>query len=587
MNLPEFLKEVDHLASKMTNNDLEAFLHEIARILPEEGRNRFLHTLKAFGNSLERTVNTAKNDGCEMLRADIEKIQEKLLEINKGKRSLDSEYNEEWDDWYNSDVDQILFSDPQGVLEDINRAIELLHRCVDMEVYKEGCELAEIISFLEVSAEGDYEDFDGSPLGMDMLCSYELLKYDFKKIVQDALYLTYLGNALEDRADELFCIIGNLQCYDIKLEDIMQIGNHELPEFDEFLLIWIDYLGLQNGKCTEKLLMDAQSLVKDDDVLLENSRKLVDQHPTLFEQLLRMKLDSGENDKMFKIGMEALDKIPDELVIRSKIALLTAEYASRLNADVTSETCWVEAFRSDSSAVNYLRIRFLTQDWTQYENNVRAIYEQVYRKTKELNKRRFYGKDGEKENCLYFNEYLVMLFFDHQFDKVFKTGLNEKKAVGWSETFMKQGLAFFLLLLYDGEELPVGLKVMMGGASSACAFNSGAFFEGTNKNVAENNETLFWQLFSQWKRQVQIYTDERKEWLASIDKIIAQRVQGIMEGNHRNYYGECASFIAALGEVQESVGIRNAKSGIMERYRSEYSRRSAFHKELKVYGMKK
>ncbi|MGN0314055.1 MAG: hypothetical protein ACI4EG_04590 [Fusicatenibacter sp.] len=77
------------------------------------------------------------------------------------------------------------------------------------------------------------------------------------------------------------------------------------------------------------------------------------------------------------------------------------------------------------------------------------------------------------------------------------------------------------------------------------------------------------------------------EWLERIDHLISVRVTGIMEKNHRNYYGECAAFIAAFGEVQESLGIPGAKAQIMERYRSAYSRRSAFHQELRAFGMKK
>ena len=49
----------------------------------------------------------------------------------------------------------------------------------------------------------------------------------------------------------------------------------------------------------------------------------------------------------------------------------------------------------------------------------------------------------------------------------------------------------------------------------------------------------------------------------------------------------CAAFIAAFGEVQESLGNPNAKAQIMNQYQSEYSRRTAFHRELKAYGMKK
>lgn len=589
MNLIELLKETDNITKELSRDDLEAFIHEIARTLPEGGRNRFLNILMSFGDlpKSKDVLNTTMDKEYTTLLDEVKEIKEKLLEIDNGERCLESEYNEEWDDWYNSDDDQILFSDTKNILKDIDSAMELLHRCVDMEVYKEGWELAEVLSLLNISADGDYDDFDGSPLGMKELDSFSLLGHDYEKMVQESLYLAYMGNILEQRADKLFSIIDNFQCNNISIEDILKIGNRILPEFNEFVLLWINYLGFQNGNTVEKLLLDAQSMLQDDDALLENARKYVEQHPVLFEQLLRMKLTSGENNKMFIIGMEALNIIPVSLIIRSKIALLTAEYASRLQSEAASEICWVEAFRSDSSAINFMRIRFLTRDWSKYADEVSVICEETYEKTRVKNKISVYGRYDSRENYLFPNEYFVILFFDKQFDRVFQMGISETKAVGWSSTFMKQGLAFFLLMLYDGAELPIGLKNMNGRASSACGFKMTEFFYGTNQCGFEDDEAMFWKLFYQWKNQVQISDDKKQEWLTEIEHKIALRVKGIMDGNHRNYYGECASYIAALGEVQESTGILNAKNSIMEKFKKEYSRRRAFHQELCAYGMKK
>ena len=60
-----------------------------------------------------------------------------------------------------------------------------------------------------------------------------------------------------------------------------------------------------------------------------------------------------------------------------------------------------------------------------------------------------------------------------------------------------------------------------------------------------------------------------------------------MNANRRNYYEECAAFVAALGEVLESRGKQGAKNALMEKYRMEYNRRRAFHEELRRYGMKR
>jgi hypothetical protein len=180
-----------------------------------------------------------------------------------------------------------------------------------------------------------------------------------------------------------------------------------------------------------------------------------------------------------------------------------------------------------------------------------------------------------------------MLFFDEEFGKVHTMVMDEKNALGWSATFMKQGLALMLLLFYEGAELPAGLRAMSRRAALECGFKTAEYIKGTGLSIEMDDDALFWDLFSQWKNNVQIAEGETEQWLSRIDQWIALRVEGIMNNNRRDYYGECASYIAGLGEVWESLGIQSAKARIMEKYKSAYSRRTAFHKALRTYGMQK
>lgn len=588
MKLPKFLKEVDVLSQNLSHENMEILIHEIARTWPENRRNNLLQLMRSYENiSGSKSCKKCIDDGISQIITGIESIKERLTQINSADRLLESEYNEEWDDWYNSDVDEVLFSDPKGILKDINEAMELIHTCVDRELYKEGYELSEILSVLEVSSEGDYCDYDGSPLYMCELDQYNLLGHEYIPFVKECLYLTYMGNQLEDRADEIYCMMDNFRCNDVKLEDIMQSGNDELPQFDAFLPMWIGYLGAQKSKSAEKLLREAQSMIQDESCLLENARKYVTEHPFLYQQFLEIKLNSDESDSMFQIGIEAMEKIPSSYLIRSEIALLTAEYAVKLNDPEKMEKCWIEAFRSETTVVNYMRIRICSSNWKQWEQELKFIIEQTYQETKNRDKSLSYDMNDERENYLYREYYCTMLFFEEQFERMYSVGMNEKNALGWSSTFMKQGLAFMFLLLFQGEKFPEGMKAMQSRAKSACEISADKFYRGTEINSKLSDNELFSQHFNSWKNEVQLTAEEIKKWLERIEKWIAGRVTGIMEGNHRNYYGECASFIAAFGEVQESLGIPDAKAHIMERYRSEYSRRSAFRKELVIYGMKK
>lgn len=83
---------------------------------------------------------------------------------------------------------------------------------------------------------------------------------------------------------------------------------------------------------------------------------------------------------------------------------------------------------------------------------------------------------------------------------------------------------------------------------------------------------------------MQMESDVRSRAGKRITALLEKRIEGIMNANRRNYYGECAAYIAALGEVRESMGETGAKQRLMNSYRDKYSRRSAFREEMRHYG---
>ena len=588
MNLPQFLKQIDSIITDMKKKDMAGFVHEIARTLPENRRDSFLKTLKEMSLGEDRKQRS-DTDSAKELSLKVNEIIEILTDINDGDRCLESEYNEEWDDWYNPDVPEILFSDPEQLLDEIRYGIHLLHRCMDEEEYDSGRQLAELLSVLEVPVTGDYEGYYGSAsIDVDDLYENSLLDGRIEELLKEALFVTYMGNALSDRPDEIYCMMGNFRCYDIRLEEVMQLGNHDLPEFHEFLPLWIDYLGKQKGRDADRLLSEAQGMITDEGQLLENARKYVDQHPELYKQILEDGMEKEDNERLYRIGLEAMEKIPENKLIRSEIALLTSEYAYKANQRSVVEYCWLEAFRSDTSVMNYMRLRFRVEKWNNYKKTVREIYTAARKSTQNSDKPARYDYEAlQSDNKLYETPYYFILFFEGNIKTVIRDGMSMEKPLGWSSTFMKEGLSLLLLLLYEGTgELSKGLQVMLSRVVSASKFDVVSFCIGEYRNRDMGKTELFWSLFSEWKDSWRLSKEDAEEWLRFSEQLIAKRTAGIMEANRRNYYGECAAFIAALGEVNESRGLNQAKSLIMEQYKKEYSRRRAFHQELRYYGMK-
>ena len=590
MRLPQFLKEVDEITGSMEQEELTAFVHEMARTLDEGRREGFLDMLNRYYGEADKSDDeepvTPQDDGQANTVNKIESIIVELEEINEGEKHLDSEYNEEWDDWYNSDEEEVLFSDPDNLLVTVSEAITLIHKCVDMNLIEEGCRLVETVCYLEVYAEGDYNDYDGSTLGIEKLYEHKLLYGNIEDCLKECLYLTYLGNDLHERAENIYLLFDRFRNHRVRLEDILQMGDRELPEFDDFLSLWIDYLGAKQGYCAKRLLEEAQSMVQDDFALLENARKFVEVHPELYLQLMGMRENSGGDVKMLEIGLEALDKISPELMLRSEIALKTAEYADKLCQFDVSEKCWIEALKSNTNVINYMRVKFLTRNPDHYKDEVLTIIKDRFEESKKYNRLFRFESMYEDRNVLDKNDYCVMMFFAEKYDVVEKVGMSAREALGWSATFMKEGISFMLLLLFEGRNYPAGMKEMIRRAMNACSFKTEKLYKGTDEKTDKSNEALFVELFEGWKNKISLPEDLPAKWIMKIENLMEKRTTGIMEANRRNYYGECASFIAALGEVKESKGQVGEKNRILLHYKREYQRRRAFHDELRRYGMR-
>ena len=383
--------------------------------------------------------------------------------------------------------------------------------------------------------------------------------------MQECLYVTYMGNKLQYRAENMFRLIQKFQEYEVRLEDVLQMGNRDLPQFEQFLPLWIEYLGKQNGMGVNNLLEEAQALTGDEQQKLDIARKFSGIHPELYVRILEENLNSDSNQRMLNIGLEALEKVKNNGNVRKQIALLAARYAYALDNAGISEYCWLEAFRSEPAVINYMRLRFLSRNWSDYEEKAIQI-----------------SKNSSKKDRI---NYYMLMFWNGEFDQVMKSGMNVKEPLGWSFTFMKEGIAAFLLLLYKGKTLPAGLKSMREKLMHACEFEKDKFYAGTTIVSEDSNIELFWELFSNWKDTVVISGKEKTQWMKKMDYLITIRFDGIMEANRRNYYGECAAFIAAWGETLESLGEPNAKIRFMRRYKEKYPRRRAFIGELRNYGL--
>lgn len=582
MNLSKFLKETDTIAAAMSQDQLTGFIHDIARTLPEKDRDDFLTRLRETHEKKEPAQNLHSHS--KDFSKQYQSIKAKLELIESWELCLVGSLNEEYDDWYDSDSEEFIYEDPNGVTDIIEEACRFLHQCVDCEEYKAACEIARILVTLDIMVGGDYQDYADEPLNISELSWHHLGNIDYKALVIDALHGAYCANKLTERAKALYEIIKSSGRNDITLEMVMQNGR-ELPDIEQFLPLWIAYLGNLTGANAERLLKEAFELSGDSEQLLVSARRYHDTHPELYEQYI-LNIQANKDDKtLLAIGEEALKTIRTRYLVRSRIALCMSRAALRCDMGEEAERYWLEAFRSDTRVVNYLRLLMECKDFSQVREKARSIYHSLYPQLAE-NRYGYSAYEGQKENLVSPSNTYMLAFLGGEFQFVKEHGMNVKGSLGWSDTFMKCGMAAFLLLFMEDAVLGVGGSSMCDIVVSSIGFDKTDYEKGILKAIGGSSEEFFWKCWSYWKKTISFSGEEKRRYLDWIKGLLTMRVKGIMEGNHRKYYGECAEYIAALGEAVESTGVVNGKQILMMEYKDMYSRRSAFHRELRQYGMK-
>lgn len=601
MNFTQFLKAVDQAAAAMSKEQLAEFIHDTARTLPENHREDFLAEMLLFAGGKETHICPEPSKADQEAAADFEQkrsfLRTRLERMESGELCLEGSLNPEYDDWYSSAEEEFLYSDPEGILDIIEEACRFVHQCVDCEEYQAACELTGILIGLDIMVGGEYQEYTDEPININDLKSYHLGNVDYRTLVIDAARAAYCASALSERADELYITLMNSGRRDITLEMILQ-GGRELPEIDAFLPLWIEHLGRMTGSSAGKLLQEALELADDGEQLLANARKYCGEHPELYEQYLTANQGKTDADSLLAVGTEALEAIEKKYLVRSRIALLTSRTALEQDRPELAETCWLEAFRSDTRVVNYLRLLMECRDFS----NVREAAAQIYRETcSQLRKDSYFlpVAGGGRENQVNPTQAYLLAFLGGEFDYVRERAMNATNSLGWSASFMKCGLAAFLLLLTEDGSLPQDaaqqggeLKTMKPGARemlrrivAAVGFDKSEYEKGTLRFIEESNEGWFLTCWNRWKRTVPLSREQREALLGWAEGLVTKRVQGIMEGNHRNYYGECAAYIAVLGEARESGGEPNGKQATMAKYMEAYNRRSAFRQVMRGYGM--
>ncbi len=583
MNFVRFLESVNIILETMDKKQRGIALYDIARQLSEDERSSFLARLNKIVDNKANVYTELVNEPMQDHKEWYEKIKYNLSKIESEEYYLVGHFNEEYSHWYD-DGKEYFFQDIQGIGSIVEDACRFIHECMELKLYEKAGQISSRLLQLNITVEGDYGEYMESTFTLADLKQHDIGELDYKQFLLESLYVAYYNHSTDERVSVLYGMMNDFRGYNLTLESIMQC-QEELPELRVFLYKWIEFLGSKKTQLSHILLSEAVVYLGDADFLLQIARTNYLNHPELYEKYINEQRDKVDVESIVLVGKEALERINVKYIIRSRIALLLAEILLKGEGDVTNEIehLWVEAFRSESCTANFLRILRDSREFSAWKKELEYINHEKLREKPQ----KFYPVDEShalRENIVSRSESYFIAFLNGEYEFVKNNGMGHGQTLGWTNSYMKQGVAAFILVLLNTEQLSNGGKAMQSMLMPSDYLIAESLDKEYSK-LQDIDKELLWESFVIAKKKNQISQDLKEQYISWIMNLIEKRVDSIMQGDFRNYYGECAAYIAAIGEMLESKGVINAKQCIMNEYKAKYPRRRNFIAELKRYGM--
>lgn len=549
MKYNDFMKAVEEKLSTMSEEEKTKWIYNKARIAKENERSKIL-------NSLDDTIDY------NTIIYERDKIEQWCEKIEEGEIYFECSGYEEYSEGY-WDSDYVYdYYDPFEIIDGLYNAFQLAENLLFQKQYKESQKLnnrlLNLIFFVSDRDTGDWNELDFEEV-IDEIWT----NFNYERIILNLMYATYQITKGKDRAESLYEYLRWNQGKNIKIEDIFRIGPEELKDIDIFMGEWISFLTDTDSDRSAELLLEA-CLYKGIDYLCEIARTECMKHPVLFKYACQELLNQNRDTECEKLGLEAIEALPENLVVRGEIADLIAKAAINLNHHDMVNRCYEVAFYSESTLNNYFRL-------FQILNNETITKKAAIHMEKLPENDTFKFNNGNKQmrvNTLSRNHKDIIRFFNGEFDYIYDIYIKEKYSLGWTTGFKGVVIPLFILLLNKEKKTTKAIKKLVNGIIYRLGF------------VGEDMEFL--DLFFNWREKRTLTEAQYKKYISWLEDEIDKRTEGVVGGGYRKSYYKAAVLIASFGEALESNGIANGRARTIEHYRKLHSRKRAFKAEFEL-----
>lgn len=576
-----------------SKQELEKIILEMNEILSEDQRKQ-----------LQKLI--SRKDNHEISPKGKEEVQKIMSELASYRQKIDDGtflmLREEYynDDWFKNGESEweAYYEDKEGIAIKIKQIIQIAEGLVVDKYYTEAANLFEWLWKMQIQTKStthydddefeedtefyEEEESDWDNLSLQGLYDHKLIQVDLTRLALNTLYAVYQTTETTQRAERFYEYFSLPVFKKISIEDVFDIGPEFLENTELFWKDWIALLETKQGELESRLLKEAVLYTDGLEGLEPYAKENACTHPSLYLDLVNGYKENHQYSKALEVTEKAMNDIPIDLKIRSKIAFQGTLVSSELKLEEKTMELVVEIFKSDSTIRNLVRFFANEEIVKKYGGDI-AKFLPKSNGARTPNSAYEYRTELAK-NTISNIEIEILKCYIGDFDSTLKKCKSPEGSLGWSSSFIGYGLRFLLLQAYDADQPSKAAQSLLSYISFSedpYQDNVLPFEEKFFQLAKEEDLPVFWYYLQEWKKYHPLSDSQIEKLIRWAEPIVHSRVEAIVGGTFRRHYYEVAALLSVFGDVKEQFGLSGSKQRLLETYKKKYPHHHNFQSDLK------
>jgi hypothetical protein len=371
------------------------------------------------------------------------------------------------------------------------------------------------------------------------------------------------------------------------LDDLVQISVRPLPDREQFLADWIDFLRTQDGPSgsdVDAWLREAVRLAQGTPGLEALAQAEGQTRPRAYLDWFTALQEEGKYKEMLAAAQEALQALPAQLPIRAAVADHLCAAAAQLNETEALRLGRWEAFVAKPTLPRMLDLWDVAVDAAERTALMQQTVEHVrdYLANPPVRRVEIMRGGDAIERPVWIDQSVLAhaCLLAGDWDAAHHLAA-QARVLGWSSSESHQGLvvAAFLVLLSDQtlEAVPSNLAQFWEWSVQYSA-SAWSWRRVEEDPVHERLARAYAEQFA----AAALSTDRQERYLSWCLDVAHQRVDAIVGNQHRGSYNKAAVLTVACAEVLRLRGNQRAADTLVNDVRSRFPRHRAFQREMET-----